>query len=953
MSVASPHPGDRDGGLARGLGLRGIPTRSLVEFEGGGSMLSREVLGEMLAANEHGTARGGVAKTRSSKKQLRGKRGSPSPTRRAEEWHGGGAAGERGRARLLCQADALAWLRESSAAQTALRWPTTDGAAVLQRGRSGGHSSDQQQVVWRKNDLVAVDSDRVARAAISTITGKARSSSPPIKRRRHPPVKLYDHVHNPRVLRALIDDTVTTGIAGAGALMAEEEKRMEELRLQLRLVCHRATELQDQMFQCQTGAPHRELLGELHQDQTRNVGARVPDGGQGNTRSDPDFAGNGEVAAETVDLSDRCTSSRRGVRSNQQLVRTLKSEQRVSTETTTASMSSECFTTARRSTVPAFKLRNAQPQIADYYCHGQTTLNDPSVPRTLGTQLPISLGSKDTRWENMPAVVTTCNPPLSPLLTPTTSLRRYLSSLRPFSADSARAAWGLAEPPPGGKLWGPSDPGRFQYIGPLEGGRRGPRWPVLFVMGSAKPSPRHPLDVHALPFFDDDMIALLAGASGEPVEKVLAMTQVLSRFDFGLLLAAVERLCCAHATTGDVLRSEKRGRGKYSRRSRAALVSATQAGERKEGAATARAVDALGNGIAEEGKEFCSEPLIITEATAKRVLTGGFLCGVFGDSAVRDIVGASRPAVVFDSAEVKGVAASTLEGKSVGARKRSTIWDQHEDSTAMNDLRQPKDDDGSRGRSDDVGGNYPIAATANGNGPPSPLRLLEGPKKNESSEEQHSLDATTNSSSTSASIALAEGSTRPANHTSGRRQPPSDGGKDVLVAQLVRVTAARFRVHSLAVRHRDGGTPANSSTRSSSSSSALQSRGAFNPLVDRDLLCGGFDRIGLAEDEGRRRRPASAGSDELGLPPLKFIKRAKNRGGPRPAWAPSCGHGGGERQRYLDSGGQEEEDDKEEYVDVSGVQSSRSTPRCLRPGFKVTLFFSNRRWMGKNEPLLL
>ena len=952
MSVVSPNRGDRDG-LGRGLGLRGIPTRNLVEFEGGGSMLCREVLGEMLAAHEHGDgtlqARG-VAKTRSSRKKTRGKREGPSSmTRWAEEGCDGGAAEEGRRVRLLCQADALAWLRESSS-QTNPRWPVTDQTGMLtQRGRSGGHNNQQRlrnsgcndelQLVtpgWpRKDDcVVVVDNGDRATRAVAISTGRKeprRSPSPcsPAKRRRQPPMKLYDHVHNPRVLRALVDDTVTTGIAGAGALMAEEDRRIENLRLQLRLACHRATELQDQLFQSQTGAPHRELLGELQLDQTRTRSVEAqqrPGGSQGNTRMS-DFAFAAEKGAEvSLDIFDRCSRSRRGGRSQQNLAVPSTSEDRAPAEATT-STTTEGFTSARRSTVPACRPRKAQERVVGSRCGHTLNESDSFALRQSGTRLPVGLESTRTRWENnMSEVVTTCNPPLSPILTPTTSLRRYLSSLRPFSADSARAAWGLTESL-GGNVHRPSDPRRCQDVGKLERGQREPRWPVLFVMGSSKPSARHPLDVHSLPLFDDDMVDLLAGASGEPVEKVLAMTQVLSRFDYRLLQAAVKRLCCAStAGEADLARPSARGGGWVSGSS-GELASATQACVSREAGPVAGTAAAFRDRIA-EGQELCSEPVIISEATAERILTGGFLCGVFGDGAVRDIVSTSRPVVVFDSAEAAGIAALTVKN-TIGAKGRTSCSDRHAGSTSRSYSRQqqePNDGESQSRRSGDVSDQNPATdTTAHGNSSPSPLlRLPEGLKQEESSEEGHPLGAM--NTNTSVSKTPAESLSRRADATPGRQ--PLDGGEGVLVVQLVRATAARFRVHSLAVRHRDGGHLASSF----SSSSSSQFRGALNPVVGRDLFCDGFRRTGLGEDEGRRRRPASAGSDELGLPPLKLVKRAKNQRGPRSAWAP-CGRGEGERGRhYPNSGGEEEE---EEDVNVSEVHSSRSTPRCLRPGFKV------------------
>ncbi len=138
-------------------------------------------------------------------------------------------------------------------------------------------------------------------------------------------------------------------------------------------------------------------------------------------------------------------------------------------------------------------------------------------------------------------------------------------------------------------------------------------------------------------------------------------------------------------------------------------------------------------------------------------------------------------------------------------------------------------------------------------------------------------------------------------------------GEGVLVAQLVRAAAARFRVHSLAVRHHAVGDPGQSG---SSSSSVFSSwRGGSGT----GLFIGGSGGSGWTGTQGQGQRlptrPASAGSDELGLPPLKLVR--KDRRGRRPREA---GAAGGE---------------VEEEVDVFGVPRPRSTPRCLRPGYKV------------------
>eukprot|EP00903_Cladosiphon_okamuranus_P017045 g15710.t1 len=808
--------GDLDGfapakELAPELGLHGIPTRGLVEFEGGGSMLSREVLGEMLSVNEHGVLnrRGCAGKSASGDgtKRDRRQRAVVSTSRRWAQGSDGGVAEEGKQGRLLCQADALKRLRKSSAtpSHASSRRPSVDARASTKRGFKG---REEAHVEHRRVFALTADGDDGKFQASASPTRFEGSS--PNKRRRH---KLYDHDHNPRVLRKLVDDTLITGIAGAGALRAQEGGEMDALRLQLRLACHRATELEEQIFQSQTGAPHRELLGELQLDRTGDAAVPPLERPGGNEKNAPS------------------TSQRRGVE--------------VSAE------------------VDLFKRRRTRTQ-------GQREPLDVSFPTRKGLGPPRHTGGvgggKDSitfRWEaSIPEVLNNCQPLPSTPLTPTASLRRYLSSLRPFSADSARAAWGLTDRAGSGGFAGPGADHRL-YNGDtgdrLDSGQH--RWPVLFVMGSSKPPPvRHPLGVHALPMFDDDLLGVLAAAAGEPVERIRAMTTVLSRFDFRLLQSAVTRIFSAHAIEGAYTSSVAHGGRRRRQQRKGSPGPATQAwariaedGRRSGGVAAAAAAEAVESSRRVERQVEGDEepPLIMSEAAAGRALAAGFLSGVFGETAVRDIVAAARPVVVFDSAEM-----AVAEAREGSAGEGIPVVEFHKETD-----RRPAD-----------GTDRNRRYTVNFSGP-----------------------------------------------CDGKAGVPSDNvtkDEGVLVVQLVRAAAARFRVHSLAVRHRDSGDTDNIA--SSSVFSSPTGLGLDGEGLGKGLFIGGSGGSGWADGDSmpgpRLRRPASAGSDELGLPPLK-LARKRRRGG-----------------RLSKAGGRPKEEEAD--VDVFGVPRGRSTPRCLRPGYE-------------------
>lgn len=881
--------GDLDGhvptkelGLAHELGLHGIPTRSLVEFEGGGSMLSRDVLGEMLAVNEHGALnrRGGAGKSAGGDgtKRNRRQREGASTSRSWGQGSDGGAVEEGKQARLLCQADALKWLRGSTSTppHANLRCPPVDARTSTKRGFRG---REEDHVEQRRAFALADGDDGNFQESISPT--KFETSSPN-KRRRH---KLYDHDHNPRVLRKLVDNTVITGIAGAGALRTAEGQQMDELRLQLRLACHRATELEDQIFQSQTGAPHRELLGELQLEITRNNAGAVPPLGRRNGKEK-------NVAT---------TSKRRGREEPAKVV------------------------VFKRCRTPTQKLR--EPLDVPF-----------PIRRRGGPQHHTGGnggGSNDSshfQWKGaIPGVLNNCHPLPSPSLTPTASLRRYLSSLRPFSADSARAAWGLEDRSSVGDLAGPGTDRSFLYNGDagdrFDSGQ--PRWPVLFVMGSSKPPPiRHPLGVHGLPLFDDDMVAMLAAAAGEPPERIRAMTKVLSRFDFRLLQSAVTRVCAAHAKEGACASSLASSGSRHRPQRKGAPGPATQAWGRSTeddrpspGVATAAAV-----GTVERSRRVArrvegdDEPVIMSEAAAERALAAGFLNGVFGAAAVRNIIAVSRPVVVFDSAET-----AAAEAKDGSTEELESIAEVHQQSGRRSVGGANRNHACSTG--EDAGsGSY-----GQGTFPP---RIEPGQTVLSSETRNDTFGACDPPDVSSPCVdggmphgvspQQEQGAGNFSGPADGKAVAPSDtakGDEGVLVVQLVRAAAARFRVHSLAVRHRDGGDTDHMASSSMFSSST--GGGLDGERFGKGLFIGGSGGSGWAEGDSsmqaqRLRRPASAGSDELGLPPLKLAR--KGRRGVRPRKE-------GRRQ--------EEEEEEEAEVDVFGVPRPRSTPRCLRPGYKV------------------
>lgn len=850
-------------------------------------MLTCKVLGEMLAANECGfwNTRRAAAMHGSNRAARKGESGTEGCARGRD----GGPVEEGTRARLLCQSDALAWLRKTSA-HANLRTPLYDGTPTTPRGGVKGpeqHRCHQQQslsVTPRQTNHTGIVPGEIIEATNST-HGKVLPFGSPNKRRRHMPVKLYDHENNPRVLRTLVDDTVVTGIAGGGVLKAKEEQRMEDLRLQLRLACHQATKLEDQIFQSQTGSPHRKLLGELQLGREQNVLPLPPTADERMIIPAPMAAD--ELPMIKVDLSKKgaLTSGRTGY---QQWWTSSTDKRRDMTVTATSSL----------------RRRNAQHGVAT--ACGAGTRNSFFVRKSKKRAYAGPAGTE------LSQVVATCRPPMSPPLTPTASLRRYLLSLRPFSADGARAAWGLANTT-SGKVADPSELRRYVDVNTSE--QRDPRWPVLFVMGSVKPPVRHPLDVYALPLFDDNMVALLAESSGEPANKIRAMTQVFSRFDFHGLQTSIEQLCCNTHAIGGRNRCSARRQSAGLERS-GASGSVTQAWLTDNERTLTRK-----SGVSQETdwSNYGEKPVILSEAVAERALTSGFLQGVFGDEAVGDIVMASRPVVVFDSTENTEVSTGLIvedlcaRGQSVCARK---------DDGAIKKVRHDAAQNGPGNAQD---GDHAAIPIRNDESQPNPPPTAVSPLgKAKTINPTHTNEGSVSRRGRFLLVDSARQGDTP------MEQQASAKEEGVLVATLVRAAAARFRVQSVAVCHRDGGGAVNFLS--------MSSRGSVDKEFGRGLFIGGSGGGDWTVQGVQHGRPASAGSDELGLPPLKLLKREKDKQLRRAPWAAS-GEGAcsalATRASERVGGDPEDGREDEEEMDTTGVNWPRSTPRCLRPGFKV------------------
>lgn len=878
VPAIAPHREHASHTLAPELGLRGIPTRSLIEFEGGGSMLSRDVLGEMLAVNAVGVLhereiRAGRA-AGDGKWWERAKRIKGQDVVVAGRW-GRGAVIDGGptevvgkQARLLCQADAIAWLRET--ARTDLGWPDPCGSdGMRQRGVVSHHKSSPQGMVNQQGKLrytaagtrvantnhqglvlQSTASRGIARAHASPPTGGRRRSAAEARSRSRSPVKLYDHDNNPRVLRSLVDDTVVSGLAG-GILKTEEEQRVGDLKRQLRLANHHATELEDRIFQSQTGAPHRELLGELHLDlhRTRDVLQSDQRQHQSSTTQRPieKLSTYAEKLASTKFVQPTETRTRPTSRHKNEELRPF-----------------------RRANDVQLPVRNVATDVSS---RGPIKYREPKRSKN------VVLRSSTPAFD----------PPGSPSSpsTPTTSLRRYLSSLRPFSAGSARAAWGLTEPgghfdgsewdPPSSRSGNPDTVGNFG---------RGPVWPVLFFIGNAKrPKARHPLGVYSLPLFDDRMLWSLQEASGEPIDRVRIATKVLSRFDLSRFQVSMMKLCRTQGRASNTNTLHSMGGGDENGRHAPKRTHGTgtpdghtaqdwvpdQSGTLRGGVASSSENVWKKASVCADGSD---DPIILSEAAAFQALATGFLSGVFGERTVEAIVRASSPLVVFDSRETTDSKLKLSTAEETSPTKRAV-------NTAILTTSPSEVELG-----------CPDPAVA-------PLDRVCGGKD----------------------VAM-------------RAQPSQTREEGIVVVdQLVRAAAVEYRIYNVAT-----GLCCNENRTSVSCSSSMRS---FDVESSRNVFIGGHD-VNCAEgsggesrgigDRSRKQRPASADSDELGLPPLK-LRKGDSRGAPRRSW----GVGQDERPGDATVGptSRPAAESMEEKEETFSFVRPRSTPRCLRPGFKV------------------
>lgn len=877
VPAIAPHRGHANHTLAPELGLHGIPSRSLVEFEGGGSMLSRDILGEMLAGNAAGVLH--ERKTRAGRVAGEGKWWERAKHMKEQDAvvaarrgrHGvidGGPTEVGKQARLLCQADALAWLRET--ARVDLGWPDpcrSDGSrrwsAVPHHNSSshgvvnqqGSHSytaagtraanTDNQGVI-----LPSTATRGTARVHASPPTGGRRRSPMAARSRSRSPVKLYDHDNNPRVLRSLVDDTVTSGLAG-GVLKTEEEQRVDDLKRQLRLANHHATELEDRIFQSQTGAPHRELLGELHLDLQRT----------------PNILG-----------------------SDQRRYQSWSTQRPIEKLSTHPEKLAPTGFVQRTGTRPRPRPRNKNEELRPFRRAHDVQLPVRNVSTDVSSRSP-NKNREPKRDENVvqPSSTPAFDPPVSPSSpsTPTTSLRRYLSSLRPFSADSARAAWGLAEPGGyfDGSEWDPSssrsgDPDVVGNFG------RGPLWPVLFFIGDAKrPTARHPLGVYSLPLFDERLLRCLQEASGEPIDRVRTATRVLFRFDLSRFQASMMKLCRTQSRTsstnalqpmcgGDenARRAPEQTHGTGTPHGQAAQVWVRdQSGALLGGVASSPGNVWKKTSVCAEGYD---DPIVLSEAAASQALSTGFLSGVFGDRTIEAVVRASRPLVVFDSGRTSDSELELSTARGISPTERAV--DTTIATTSPSEVK--------------LGCRNPAVAPLD--------RVCDGE------------DVT-------------------------KRAQPSQTREVgvVIVDQLVKAAAVEYRIYNVAI-----GLCYNESRRSFSCSPSMR---AFDSRSSRNVLVGGHDGTYAAgsggefrgiRDRSRKQRPASADSDELGLPPLK-LRKGDTRGAPRRSW------GVGQDNRPGDATvgptSRPAPESMEEQEDTFSFVRPRSTPRCLRPGFKV------------------
>lgn len=639
MEKTRAHGGIGDDRLPPELGLNLLSSKSLIEFEDGSSMLSREILVEMLSTNEKGilNERGEPVGKRQHRARRRERQGGTKTEWTQESDRG--AVDDSTRTRWLCQEKPPSRQSESSSVTSRGNLPSRFYAASRVERSNGvgnldGRGDRQQQGLC---SALLKDKNATGISVPPSCAVPDPTIASPSKRGCSSLVKLYDHDHNPRLLRALVDEAALTNITESPVLGVKEGKKgIGGFVARIPPAHHHASESEVNKSQSQLDFSLCEPLGELPLDRSQNT-----------------LAPKGEASVRDAPI--RSLEARGGDILNKTTTYSGERENAVGRDWSRRRRS--CFINEQ----VHYQYRYAKPKLlkarkqATLPSHSHTSEssfvsgvkrpNDQLFPKRLDRRsIVMQCDQQDSpRVLQISEVTTTSNNLSSTSLNPiaVVSPGSHLSFLRPFSAGGIRSAWKLEGVTRVSDSVGPRGLSRAMTTE-----ERGLEWPVLFVVGGGgciRPPARHPLSVHALPSFDDDTIALLAGASGETEETIRRMARVLSKFEFCLLVAAVKRLCCVYTTpvAGSTTLSTV---GSQQERQRCPAVRSTQAWVTGSEESTA----ARRSGCSEDGAD-ADEPLILSKEQATRVMTSGFLAGIFGDDTIRDILRASRPVVVYDS----------------------------------------------------------------------------------------------------------------------------------------------------------------------------------------------------------------------------------------------------------------------------------------------------------------
>ena len=932
--------------FAPDLGLKGVPTQSLIEFEGGGSMLSREILGEMLATNEAGVlnAPGDTAGAKRGRvnwsKQQRG-------AAVVEAWtqeHGLGSAEESKRGHELCRQNyaLLPSQSKSSIRSSVDRSRSKTASWTGRRQNVGGTNGCGGQHQGGYPSARSKVGHKATGASTPSVRVDLPSFGVPCKRVSSP-VKLYDHDHNPRFLRALVDESTAARIAtGRGDLRTNKEAlRTDRLRKRLCFAHNISKETPEKKLLKSLGGPaHREVLRELDLDRMRN--ALIP---RRKEQAESMSMGS-KVEAKLQDTmidfggQQESTATVGRYRSRRCRLYSINEQGDQSTESGVFMVQNRVTSPTYPHEVPRF-FDSDQKHLSDWFL----TRNSEKHP--LGRSL---VESGEKRWTQTSGGLITCNQPLFCSLTPTYYFRRYLSSPRPSSADYAQAAWGEREAARDVSSAGPL---KFPYyFATVE--ESAPRWPVLFVVGSSRPPTRHPLSLHALPLFDDDMINLLAQASGEPKRKVRAMARVLAGLDLRLLQASVKRLCCAYTAGGAQvgIPSSSYIGGRQVQGS-SGLVPHAWVRSTKKSSATRSISIGPRHLMEREEIETNEQSLILPKESAKSAITSGFLTGVFGDDTVRDILHASSFFVLYDSIcsqqEHNSIPPASSpppplpqedvdngRGERMSQQRRTTR--QAGDATDVMNTLSEVSQETRAAVFEERGERFSMRR-------PERLLIVDRPDMNDRAQSSGNPVPLSNDGPNGAVSQTANMSGRMSTAHEEHKNKVEEG---VFLVPLVRAVAIKFRIHNLAVRHRgsDGGgdvedTGVSCSDCRESLDLATQER-TFVPRMGASRTLGEEISVDL-----RGRRPASTAIIDLGLPPTRRDKKGRPQQAlARPftstAWVDEAtpdgrGRGGREKGTEEGSGGIMHHIKEKRYEEASriGLYRQSSTPRCLRPDFKV------------------